>query len=199
MSHLTLTTLRTVFAEKFRGNVLTNDWNLRTFKALHCFQGLSRSWKNGQFFSRNFKALWPPCFYQCNRDQMRWPSEAADYNKNRFPATCKQTHHRRVKPSRYKNYRRVDTRYARGHFTHESSDAINCTGNDNQTWPKLEAKDVLTNINRTQAAERAEKRRFCPWWPWPSNSSEWGTKHVFRVNLAQIRSAVPNIFHTQKL
>jgi len=26
-------------------------------------------------------------------------------------------------------------------------------------------------------------------WPWPSNSSERGTKHVFYVNLAQIRSA----------
>ena len=34
-------------------------------------------------------------------------------------------------------------------------------------------------------------------WPWPSNSSERGTKHVFRVNLAQIRSAVPDIFHTR--
>ena len=33
--------------------------------------------------------------------------------------------------------------------------------------------------------------------PWPSNSSERGTKHVFRVNFAQIRSAVPEIFHTQ--
>ena len=32
---------------------------------------------------------------------------------------------------------------------------------------------------------------------WPSNSSERGTKHVFRVNLVQIRSAVPDIFHTQ--
>jgi len=30
-------------------------------------------------------------------------------------------------------------------------------------------------------------------WPWPSNSSERGTEHVFRVNLVQIRSAV----HTQ--
>ena len=29
---------------------------------------------------------------------------------------------------------------------------------------KLEAKDVLPNINRTQAAERAEKFRFRPWW-----------------------------------
>jgi len=28
---------------------------------------------------------------------------------------------------------------------------------------KLEAKDVLPNINRTQAAERATKWRFCPW------------------------------------
>jgi len=33
--------------------------------------------------------------------------------------------------------------------------------------------------------------------PWPSNSSKRGTKHVFRVNLAQIGSAVPEIFHTQ--
>jgi len=31
-------------------------------------------------------------------------------------------------------------------------------------------------------------------WPWHSNSSEWGTKHVFPVNLAQIRLAVPEIF-----
>jgi len=23
------------------------------------------------------------------------------------------------------------------------------------------------NINRTQASERAEKCRYCPWWPWP--------------------------------
>jgi len=34
-------------------------------------------------------------------------------------------------------------------------------------------------------------------WPWLSNSSERGTRHVFFVNLAQIRSAVPEIFHTQ--
>jgi len=34
-------------------------------------------------------------------------------------------------------------------------------------------------------------------WPWHSNSSERGTKHVFRVHLAQIRSAVPGIFHPQ--
>ena len=27
-------------------------------------------------------------------------------------------------------------------------------------------------------------------WPWHSNSSEWRTKHVFHVNLAQIRSVV---------
>ena len=34
-------------------------------------------------------------------------------------------------------------------------------------------------------------------WPWHSNSSERGTKHVFHANLAQIHSAVPEIFHTQ--
>jgi len=40
---------------------------------------------------------------------------------------------------------------------------------------------------------------ICPWWPWPwhSNSSERGTKHVFSVNLEQIRSAVPEIFDSQ--
>jgi len=30
-------------------------------------------------------------------------------------------------------------------------------------------------------------------WPWHSNSSEWKTKHVFHVNLAQIRSVVSAI------
>jgi len=62
---------------------------------------------------------------------------------------------------------------------------------------KLEARDVLPKINCTQAAERTEKWHFCPWWPWLSNSSERGTKEVFHVKLAQIRSVVPEIFHTQ--
>jgi len=34
-------------------------------------------------------------------------------------------------------------------------------------------------------------------WPLHSNSSERGTQHVFPVNLAQIRTAVPEIFHSQ--
>jgi len=34
-------------------------------------------------------------------------------------------------------------------------------------------------------------------WPWHSNSSEWETKHIFPLNLAQIRSAVPKIFDSQ--
>jgi len=61
----------------------------------------------------------------------------------------------------------------------------------------------LKMFYQTQTALRPPKGPkdavFCPWWPWPSNfkPSEWGTKHVFRVNLAQIRSAVPEIFHTQ--
>jgi len=33
----------------------------------------------------------------------------------------------------------------------------------------------------------------CRNWPWSSNSSEWGTKHVFLVNLLQISSAIPEI------
>ena len=70
--------------------------------------------------------------------------------------------------------------------------AFNSHSINRESGSKLEAKDVLPNINRTQAVERAEKSHFCPWWPWPldlwpwpSNSSERGTKHVFRVNLVQ--------------
>ena len=33
----------------------------------------------------------------------------------------------------------------------------------------------------------------CRNWPWPSHSSERLTKHVFRVNLSQISSAIPGI------
>jgi len=50
---------------------------------------------------------------------------------------------------------------------------------------------------RCFTAKRAKKCCFCPWWPWPSNLSKQGTKHIFHVNLVQIRSAVPKIFHTQ--
>ena len=41
----------------FQGTLTSNS---KTFKVLFYFQGLSRSWKNG-FFSRTFKAVWPPC------------------------------------------------------------------------------------------------------------------------------------------
>jgi len=29
-------------------------------------------------------------------------------------------------------------------------------------------KDIIPNTNCMQVTERAEKCRFCPWWPWPS-------------------------------
>jgi len=62
-------------------------------------------------------------------------------------------------------------------------------------------KDVLPNINCTQAAEGWKMPFFVPGnldlWSSPLNSSERGTKHIFRVNLAQIHSAVPEIFHIQ--
>jgi len=54
-----------VFTAKFCRNVLTSYWNLRTFKALHCFKGLSRSWKNGQFF----QGLSRPCGHLDHSDQ----------------------------------------------------------------------------------------------------------------------------------
>ena len=61
-----------------------------------------------------------------------------------------------------------------------------------------EAKDVLPNRNRKQATKRAEKMPFfCSWWLWPLALTfklvrAW-TKHVFRVNLVQIRSVLPEI------
>ena len=74
------------------------------------------------------------------------------------------------------------------------------------SWRSIEeTKPNPTKANRTtlefKTAHRLPKGLknavFCPWWPWPSNSSEQGTKDVFCVNLAQICSAVPEIFHTQ--
>jgi len=62
---------------------------------------------------------------------------------------------------------------------------------------KLEAKAVSLNIDRTKAAESAEKCRILSrvtlafdLWLWPLNSSKRGTKHVHL-------SLVPDIFHTQ--
>ena len=51
---------------------------------------------------------------------------------------------------------------------------------------------------RRWKGQKIKKCCFCLWWPWPSNSSKRGTKYVFRVNLAQIHSAVPEIFHIQR-
>jgi len=63
-------------------------------------------------------------------------------------------------------------------------------------------RDVLPNINCTQATERAGKWPVLvpgdlDLWPWHSNASDRGTKYVFHVNLALIHSAVPEIFRTQ--
>ena len=86
-----------------------------------------------------------------------------------------------------------------------SNSKVKVIGESLRSQDELETRDVLPNINRTQAAERAEKCRLLLWWPWPltdlrpwhSNSFERGTKDVCGVDLAQIRSAVPEIFHTQ--
>ena len=52
---------------------------------------------------------------------------------------------------------------------------------------KLEQRCLFPNTNCTQAAEINLDRQ----------SSKRGTRHAFPVNLAQIRSAVPEIFHIQ--
>ena len=65
-----------------------------------------------------------------------------------------------------------------------------------------EAKDVFT-IHKLQAGCRKGRKMLffvhedLDLWPWHSDWSKWGTKHIFHVNLAQIRSVVPEIFHTQ--
>ena len=61
---------------------------------------------------------------------------------------------------------------------------------------KLEAKDVLPNINCTQAAENVV---FCSSWPWPLTFKLVRAREQtrLRVKLAQIHSPVPTIFHTQ--
>jgi len=67
---------------------------------------------------------------------------------------------------------------------------------------KLEAINVLPNINCITACRPPKGPKNVVFVPdyldlWPSNSSKQGTKHVFRTNLVQICSAVPEIFHTQ--
>jgi len=71
-------------------------------------------------------------------------------------------------------------------------------------WRKTKPDWRCFTKHKPHAGHRkGRKCRFCPLpgyldlWPWPSNLLERGTKHVFRVNLAQIRSAVPDIFNTQ--
>jgi len=60
---------------------------------------------------------------------------------------------------------------------------------------KLEAKDFLPNINCTQTTKGPKTPFFVPGDLdlWPSNSSERGTKRVFRVSLVRICSVVPEI------
>jgi len=68
---------------------------------------------------------------------------------------------------------------------------------------KLEAEDVLPKINRTQAAERAINVVFIPVtltfdFGLQTRLSEGRTKHVFRVNLTQIPSCVPEYTKTHR-
>jgi len=56
-------------------------------------------------------------------------------------------------------------------------------------------------MNRTQAAEGTEKCCFLSLMTLTFdlyNLSDQGTKHVFPVDLAQIGSVVPKVFHKQK-
>jgi len=45
----------------------------------------------------------------------------------------------------------------------DSSVVQEMSKHEQQQQQKLEAKDVLPNINHTQAAERAKNAVFCPW------------------------------------
>ena len=66
------------------------------------------------------------------------------------------------------------------------------------TQTDFKTRCFFYQIQTTQRLPKWPKNAiFRPWWLWPSNSSERGTKRVFRVKMAQICSAVPEIFHTQ--
>ena len=96
------------------------------------------------------------------------------------------------------------------HYSKEVFPNINCTQAaeidlDLQTRPSEAANTSSVWIWR-KSVQRFPRyppktlffvRGDLDFWPWHSNSSNWGTKHVFPVNLAQIRSADPDIFHTQ--
>ena len=56
---------------------------------------------------------------------------------------------------------------------------------------------VITSLRPPREREMLASAVSRPWRPRHSNSSERGTKHVFPVNSAQIRSAVPEIFDSQ--
>ena len=81
-----------------------------------------------------------------------------------------------------------------------------CSACSKQNTTKPETKDVLSNINRTQATEMAEKCRFCPWWRWHLTFELKLTFELIRardqtrlpVNFVHIRSAVPRISYTDK-
>jgi len=64
---------------------------------------------------------------------------------------------------------------------------------------RLLLDDVICSVRRTRRLTMHCQYGGKPlWWPWHSNSSERGTKHVFPVIFAQIHSAVPEIFEAQK-
>jgi len=73
---------------------------------------------------------------------------------------------------------------------------------------QLQAIRRFTNKNKTtcRLPKGPINAVFCAWWPWPKGQGHRGQKlklvwardqNVFRVNMAQIHSAVPEIFHTQ--
>jgi len=55
--------------------------NSKTFKVLFGFQGLSRSLKNGNFFSSTFKDLWPACLMLIVRGQKGHPASQNNFQK----------------------------------------------------------------------------------------------------------------------
>jgi len=61
-------------------------------------------------------------------------------------------------------------------------------------WRHLQPARSIPSL---AGGDKSAQHVFWPWWPWHSNSSEWGPKHVLPVNLVQIRSAVPEIFDSQ--
>ena len=82
-------------------------------------------------------------------------------------------------------------------MTWHTAHQIHLNNNNNTNSNNNYRLKMICQTNCTRPPKGPKMPFFVPGnlelWPWPSNLSQRGTKHVFPVNLSQIRSAVPEI------